>query len=214
MNLNDDFEEIFSKQGNTLLDETFNEASSYVRKKTSEISKENLLYLYGRYKYACEGACDSDRPGGLFNLEAKTKWDSWKALGSTLTKDKAKEDYISKLTDLFPNWKDEGKSQADQFSNAGKAGTFGVKASTMAKELVNEADRNCFDLCREGSVQKLSEYLNKNPKLINQVDENKMTMAMWACKYEIFFLIKIKIRTKLLKIKKQNQIFLQRFKII
>ena len=197
MTLNDDFEEIFGKQDNNLLDEAFNDATSYVRKKTSNISKENLLYLYGRYKYACEGACDSDRPGGLLNLEAKSKWDSWKAVGTSITKDKAKEDYIAKLTDLFPNWKDEGKSQADQFSNAGKAGTFGVKASCMAKEVVNEAERDCFDLCKEGSVQKLSEYLNKNPKLVNQVDQNKKTMAMWACKYEFFFsLLKSQTKTK------------------
>jgi acyl-CoA-binding protein len=180
--MSDEFEGVFKDEDSP--NDLFNEATIYVRKKTSEISKENLLYLYGRYKYAHEGPCNTSRPGGILNLEAKSKWDSWNSVEKNLTKEKAKEQYIAKLDGLFPKWKDttDSKKISDQFSKADQAGTFGNKTSTMTKEIIKDSDKNCFDLCREGLVDKLKDYLVNNPNSVDQTDENDMTMSMWACK--------------------------------
>lgn len=176
----DEFAGLFKEEEASALSDQFNQATIYVRKKTSEINKDDLLYLYGRFKYANEGECNTERPGGIFNLEAKSKWDKWKSVNKNdplMSKEKAKEEYISKLNTLFPNWNESAKKT----SKADESGTFGIKTSIMVKELIDDSDKNCFDSCKEGSVERLKEYLAKNPKLINQTDENGMTMAMWAC---------------------------------
>jgi len=57
------------------LEEIFEAATNYVRLKVQQISKDNLLFFYARFKHATEGSCNTARPGGLFNFEAKSKWD-------------------------------------------------------------------------------------------------------------------------------------------
>lgn len=185
MTKDDEFGGILKDEDTSPLQEQFTQATVFVRKKTSEISKENLLYLYGRFKFANEGSCNTERPGGLFNLEAKSKWDSWKSVDkndSKMTKEKAKQEYIAKVEALFPKWNDEATKEDKKYIQADKNGTFGIKTSTMAKEVIKDEDKTCFDLCQEGAVEKLKEYIEKNPNAVNQPDENGMTMAMWACK--------------------------------
>lgn len=57
------------------LEETFEQATNFVRKKVNQIGKDDLLFFYAYFKFANEGACNVSRPGGLFNFEAKSKWD-------------------------------------------------------------------------------------------------------------------------------------------
>ena len=68
------------------IEEIFEAATNFVRAKVQQISKENLLYFYARYKQATEGSCDTDRPSGLFNFEAKSKWDGKEPVDYSLKK--------------------------------------------------------------------------------------------------------------------------------
>lgn len=170
------------------LDRLYEYGTVCVRKKANEISKENLLYLYSRFKYASEGPCNTERPGGFFNFEAKSKWDSWKSLGSALSRDRCKEEYINKLDTFLADWRkgfENTENSNDQFDNAEKKGTFGIRMSVMAnnEEKLSPSEMSCFDMCREGSpsLPKLKEYFKNNQELVNQIDESNMTMLMWAC---------------------------------
>jgi diazepam-binding inhibitor (GABA receptor modulating acyl-CoA-binding protein) len=45
-------------------------------KKASELDNETLLELYGLYKQATEGDCNTDKPG-FFDLKGHAKWTAW-----------------------------------------------------------------------------------------------------------------------------------------
>ncbi len=64
-----------------------------------DISRDALLKLYGLYKQATIGCILPTRPGGIFNLEAKAKWDAWDAV-RTMSKNKAKEEYVRVVSGL------------------------------------------------------------------------------------------------------------------
>jgi acyl-CoA-binding protein len=171
-------------------DRLYEHATLYVRKHTSKISKDNLLYLYARFKYINEGPCSGDRPTGLFNFEAKAKFDHWKALGKTKSKEECKTEYVKKLDDVVKKWRNgyskgseesTGSSPREEFSDADRKGTFGVKMSVMAQN-ENEANQenvSTFDICKSGDLNKLKAAINATNK--DQVDENQMTTLMWAC---------------------------------
>ena len=61
-------------------------------------SNEDLLILYGLFKQATIGDCNTDRPG-LLDPKGKAKWDAWNALKG-MTKEQAMEEYIMKVEQL------------------------------------------------------------------------------------------------------------------
>lgn len=155
------------------LDRLFDHATSAVRSRTSEMGKQDLLYLYGRFKYANDGACNAPKPG-MFSFEAKSKWESWKSLGSTVSREQCKQEYIDRLDQCLPNWR-QGFSL--ESGGSGDKGTFGVRMSIMSVEKRDEQARTCFDFCKEGNLVKLRECVIQ----VNDTDSEGMTMLMWAC---------------------------------
>jgi acyl-CoA-binding protein len=172
------------------LDKLYETATLLVRKKANQISKEALLYFYARFKYINDGPCNTERPGGLFNFEAKSKWDIWNGLGSTLAKDEAKKQYLNKLDSVFPNWRLGLEENKHQTSNADRSGTFGIRMSLMSNEETDESDTNPFDACKNNNLDQLRVHLSKNKTLIDQVDEKNMTLLMWACDHGHFDVVK------------------------
>lgn len=167
----------------THLDYLYKNALLNIRKNSNKISKEHLLYFYARYKFITEGTCNTKRPS-FIQLEAKAKWDAWNDLKKSypnLTPEMARQQYCERLDKVSPGWSNELKDD-DTFGQANENGTFGIRASAMASNEIelNECDKTCFDLCKEGSLDKLKLYLSKGGS-INQVDDNHMTLLMWAC---------------------------------
>jgi acyl-CoA-binding protein len=179
----DDFYDEFDddNENKSELDRLYETATLLVRKKANQISKEALLYFYARFKYINDGPCNTERPSGLFNFEAKSKWDIWNGLGTKLTEDEAKEQYINRLDSVFPNWRLGLEESKHQTSNADRSGTFGIRMSMMSNDETDESDTNPFDACKHNNLEQLRKHLNKNKSLINQVDKENMTLLMWAC---------------------------------
>lgn len=181
------------------LNKLYQHGTSYVSQNSEEMNKEVLLYLYARFKYITEGPCNVIRPAGLLNFEAKAKWDCWQSLSKTtgVSKEIAREQYIAKLdevqraksTNTSTTWRTGFEpSKKGKFEEAMKKGTFGVRISIHEK--INDPDEinklNVFDLCKDGFSEELKDYFKKVDKtkferLLNQQDENKMTLLMWAC---------------------------------
>ncbi|PXF41202.1 putative acyl-CoA-binding protein [Gracilariopsis chorda] len=80
------------------LQEVFKEAAERV-KKLPEASNDDKLELYSLFKQSNVGDCNTDRPGGLFNLSNKAKWDAWNARKG-LAHDDAMKAYIDKVDSL------------------------------------------------------------------------------------------------------------------
>ena len=168
------------------IDDLFESATNYVRLNVNNISKENLLYLYARFKQATEGVCSMSRPTGLFNFEAKSKYDAWKALDS-MGKERAMNEYVEKLDSLFSNWR-MTKKVDNVVQNMSNAGTFGLKMSMMSQnqeDILDDNQKNVFDWCKEGNLVRMKETIDKNSlikgNLMNLIDDSGMTLLMWAC---------------------------------
>ena len=86
---------------------------------------------------------------------------------------------------VLPEWRDMNamNNPLNDISKADESGTFGIKMSIMSQEedKIDEADKTCFDLVQEGSLEKLKKCFEKNKCKINETDENGMTLLMWAC---------------------------------
>ncbi len=170
----------------THLDFIYKNAVLNIRKNSNKYSKEDLLYFYARYKFITEGHCNTKRPS-FIQIEAKAKWDAWNSLQKDfpdLKADQAKSQYCERLDKISSGWRD-GLDSGDKFSQAEERGTFGVRMSAMTtgENDLDESEKTCFDLCKEGDLARLKAYLKKwsNKSSINQTDENGMTMLMWAC---------------------------------
>ncbi|KAI5062074.1 hypothetical protein GOP47_0022613 [Adiantum capillus-veneris] len=81
------------------LAENFDKASKDAIKLPESTSDEDKLILYGLFKQATTGDCNTSRPG-LLDLKGKAKWDAWNALKGK-TKEEAMEDYITKAIVTF-----------------------------------------------------------------------------------------------------------------
>lgn len=61
-------------------------------------SDNDLLELYGLYKQALVGDCNTDKPGFL-DFKGKAKWEAWNGRKGT-SSEQAKELYIAKVNGL------------------------------------------------------------------------------------------------------------------
>ena len=163
----------------------YSKAVLCIRKNSAKLAKDKLLYFYARFKFINDGPCAVSRPGGIFNFEAKSKWDAWNALNAELpqlTVQEAKRQYCLKLDEAMPSWR-EGVEQANKFNEANESGTFGIRMSQMTSaDQIDDSDKTCFDFCKEHNLEKLKACLDKSKAgSIDQTDENQMTLLMWAC---------------------------------
>ena len=186
------------------LNKLYQHGTSYVRNNAGDINKDVLLYLYARFKYITEGPCNVARPGGLLNFEAKSKWDSWNTLSKQpgINKETAREQYVAKLDEISESsaWRNgfvAGPAvEKGKFDIAEQKGTFGVRISIHEKLAdLDQMHKNCFDMCKDGCLDELKAYFGQIEKdylerMLNQTDENKMTLLMWACDIGHFDIVK------------------------
>lgn len=77
----------------------FQQAADKVKHLKSKPTDSEMLELYGLYKQATVGDCNTDRPG-MFDMKGKAKWDEWdKRKG--LSKAEAEKEYISVVQRLI-----------------------------------------------------------------------------------------------------------------
>lgn len=80
------------------LPQVFSEAAERV-KQLPDASNEDKLELYALFKQSNVGDCIIDRPGGLFNMAEKAKWDAY-SKKKGMSKDDAMRAYIDKVDAL------------------------------------------------------------------------------------------------------------------
>lgn len=84
------------------LDYKFNKYISKV-KKIENISNEDKLYLYARYKQAIDGDNTRDKPS-LLNIIEIAKWKAWSEIKG-MSCDDSKKEYIKKVKELWNGMK-------------------------------------------------------------------------------------------------------------
>jgi diazepam-binding inhibitor (GABA receptor modulating acyl-CoA-binding protein) len=87
------------KLNDNTLSERFDTHCSLVKILPSRPSDDDLLYLYGMYKQAKDGNCNTIEPS-RFNAKEHLKWSSWRN-NKDIASSVAMAFYISKVNDLF-----------------------------------------------------------------------------------------------------------------
>ncbi|KAF7241341.1 Acyl-CoA-binding domain-containing protein 6 [Varanus komodoensis] len=159
------------------LGEQFERAAQRVPALAAAASKEQLLYLYARYKQVKCGSCNTPKPG-FFDFEGKQKWETWKALGDT-SPEQAMREYVAAVKKLDPSWNPQ---IAEKKGREGKTGFGGpVISSLYQEETIREEDKNIFDYCRENNIDHVTKAIRSKKVDVNTKDEKGRALLHWAC---------------------------------
>ncbi|XP_066857637.1 acyl-CoA-binding domain-containing protein 6 isoform X1 [Anser cygnoides] len=140
-------------------------------------SKEQLLYLYARYKQVKFGACNTPKPS-FFDFEGKQKWEAWKALGDT-SPHQAMQEYVATVKKLDPSWNPQTTEKRGKESKTAFGGP--VVSSLYQEETIREEDKNIFDYCRENNIDYVTKAIRSKKVDVNVADEEGRALLHWAC---------------------------------
>ncbi|KAM8950269.1 acyl-CoA-binding domain-containing protein 6 isoform 3-T3 [Lycaon pictus] len=180
------------------LAELFEQAAAHLQGLVQVASREQLLYLYARYKQVKVGNCNTPKPS-FFDFEGKQKWEAWKALGDS-SPSQAMQEYIAVVKKLDPGWNPQTlwtQSPCKAFhtppqivyikspEKKGKEANTGfggpVVSSLYHEEIIREEDKNIFDYCRENNIDHVTKVFRSKNVDVNMKDEEGRTLLHWAC---------------------------------
>nr|XP_055175219.1 acyl-CoA-binding domain-containing protein 6 isoform X4 [Nyctereutes procyonoides] len=178
----DDSGEVESLQGpetetSGSLAELFEQAAARLQGLVQVASREQLLYLYARYKQVKVGNCNTPKPS-FFDFEGKQKWEAWKALGDS-SPSQAMQEYIAVVKKLDPGWNPQSPEKKGKEANTGFGGP--VVSSLYHEEIIREEDKNVFDYCRENNIDHVTKVIRSKNVDVNMKDEEGRTLLHWAC---------------------------------
>ena len=82
------------------LDKTFRKYTQMVKLLPNRPTDNDLLILYGFYKQATIGDCNTPKPKSIFDMKETRKWNTWKSL-ENLDKESSMRNYINKVNELY-----------------------------------------------------------------------------------------------------------------
>uniref|UniRef100_A0A8C5P4L8 Acyl-CoA-binding domain-containing protein 6 n=1 Tax=Jaculus jaculus TaxID=51337 RepID=A0A8C5P4L8_JACJA len=164
-------------QASRSLGELFEKAAEHLQGLVHVASREQLLYLYARYKQVKIGKCNTPKPG-FFDFEGKQKWEAWKALGDS-SPQQAMQEYIATVKKLDPAWNPQTPEKKGKETNSGLGGP--VVSSLYHEETIREEDKNIFDYCRENNIDHITKAIKSQNVEVNIKDEEGRALLHWAC---------------------------------
>ncbi|XP_040563952.1 acyl-CoA-binding domain-containing protein 6 [Lepeophtheirus salmonis] len=154
--------------------DTFESATNYVKNEGPllNLTENDMLYFYGRYKRVTEGACEAPKPS-FFDLKAKRKWQAWMDCNDFEVEEAAVQ-YIEKLSEVNSEWDKETTKDSTR---------YWVSVSTMAKEPEDEktdSEKNVFDWLKEDKIDKVKSYISEDPDCVLKKDNCGLNLIHWA----------------------------------
>lgn len=157
------------------LEREFESAADRVRDLVQTASRDQLLYLYARYKQVKVGKCNTSKPS-FFDFEGQRKWQAWKQLGD-MDAEQAMQEYISLVNVLDPEGTSKERRGAEKRTSFGGAAV----SSLYQEETIREEDKNIFDYCRENNIDLINKALSSQKVDVNTKDEEGRALLHWAC---------------------------------
>uniref|UniRef100_A0AAV2L2Y9 Acyl-CoA-binding domain-containing protein 6 n=1 Tax=Knipowitschia caucasica TaxID=637954 RepID=A0AAV2L2Y9_KNICA len=157
------------------LEREFESAADRVKDLVQTASRDQLLYLYARYKQVKVGKCNTSKPG-FFDFEGQRKWQAWKQLGD-MDAEQSMQEYISLVNVLDPEGITKERKGGEKRTGFGGAAV----SSLYQEETIREEDKNIFDYCRENNIDRISEALSSQNVDVNTKDEEGRALLHWAC---------------------------------
>ncbi|KAL4634874.1 acyl-CoA-binding domain-containing protein 6 isoform X2 [Arapaima gigas] len=159
------------------LETEFEAAAERVPSLVQTASREQLLYLYARYKQVKVGKCNTPKPG-FFDFEGQRKWQAWKQLGD-MSAEQAMQEYVSCVQALDP---DGSHLLSEKRTKERRTGFGGPAISSLyQEEMIREEDKNIFDYCRENNIERVTKAISSNKVDVNTKDEEGRALLHWAC---------------------------------
>jgi diazepam-binding inhibitor (GABA receptor modulating acyl-CoA-binding protein) len=81
------------------MEQSFNDAALRIKTRQTTPSTGDLLILYGLYKQAIEGDCETPQPWAV-QVQARAKWEAWNK-NKKMDKFTAMRNYIDKVEELM-----------------------------------------------------------------------------------------------------------------
>ncbi|XP_021120991.1 acyl-CoA-binding domain-containing protein 6 isoform X2 [Heterocephalus glaber] len=159
------------------LTELFEKAAAHLQGLIQVASREQLLYLYARYKQVTVGNCNTPKPS-FFDFEGKQKWEAWKALGDS-SPTQAMQEYIAVVKKLDPGWNPQTSEKKGKEAKSGFGGP--VVSSLYHEETIREEDKDIFDYCRENNIDHITKAIQSKSVDVNMKDEEGRALLHWAC---------------------------------
>ncbi|XP_049773001.1 acyl-CoA-binding domain-containing protein 6-like [Schistocerca cancellata] len=156
--------------------EKFTKAAKYAKEICGEFDSNELLELYGYYKQATEGPCQTSKPS-WYDLTAKQKWESWRRL-KDMDRETAMIKYVKIISEVDPVWEERFTERP---AGSG-AGWVAVSCMTNTDEYLPDTEKTVFDWVKEGNVQKVIDASRSfsSLEMINKQDEGGMALLHWA----------------------------------
>uniref|UniRef100_A0A1A8G6G3 Acyl-CoA-binding domain-containing protein 6 n=1 Tax=Nothobranchius korthausae TaxID=1143690 RepID=A0A1A8G6G3_9TELE len=158
------------------LEQEFESAADRVRDLIQTASRDQLLYLYARFKQVKVGKCNTPKPG-FFDFEGQRKWLAWKQLGD-MDAEQAMREYITCVNVLDPEGTTKERRGAERRTGFGGAA---VSSLYQEEEMIREEDKNIFDYCRENNIDHIQKAISSQKLDVNTRDEEGRTLLHWAC---------------------------------
>mmetsp|Transcript_19161 Transcript_19161/g.56970 ORF Transcript_19161/g.56970 Transcript_19161/m.56970 type:complete len:264 (+) Transcript_19161:217-1008(+) len=179
----------------------FERAAAYARC-SLKLGTAEQLQLYGLFKQATVGDCNSSRPG-FFAMTDRAKWDAWSAVKGT-TREGACVRYIELVSQVAPGWDTAGNGTGEggaaaaapaacssDCSSGGGGGTretMGRVQSTLysPEATVSDADKTAADHVKDGNTAAVRMLLKEvgtvgvSAPLVREADVSGMTLLHWA----------------------------------
>lgn len=145
----------------------FEKAAEYLTKNHTNLTPDTLLELYALYKQGTVGDCNTSKPG-IFNIQNRAKWNAWNDIRGK-PQEQARYEYITKLMNIFPDWKQATKSP----------GWVAVSRQQTNDDQVNE--ETLADLVKNDDLTKVKQLLALiKPGEINELDESGLGLIHWC----------------------------------
>ena len=152
----------------------FTAAANHLQTLLPTVDKEILVTLYGLYKQALEGPCNTSKPT-WFDQRGRYKWEAWNKLGD-MPSSEAKERYVEMIRQLDPT-----------FSTKTVRDTGWVTVSTLATDdgEINDGDKTIVDYIKEANLERTGEILRSYNKrelreALGCLDSMGMGVVHWA----------------------------------
>nr|XP_048277107.1 acyl-CoA-binding domain-containing protein 6 isoform X2 [Myodes glareolus] len=167
------------------LAEQFEKAAAHVQGLIQVASREQLLYLYARYKQVKVGNCNIPKPN-FFDFEGKQKWEAWKALGDS-SPSQAMQEYIAAVKKLDPGWNPQVSEKKGKEANSGFGGPVvsslyheeTIRAELCSTGPVTEDTRNSSQSCYSMKLTLIVRTMKVRLLFIMLLPANFWTL--WSC---------------------------------
>ncbi|XDV49355.1 hypothetical protein PO909_018624 [Leuciscus waleckii] len=156
------------------LENEFEVAADRVRDLAQAASREQLLYLYARFKQVKVGKCNTAKPG-FFDFEGQRKWSAWKQLGD-MSAEQAMQEYVSCVHALDPEGSEKSSERRGGYNRTGFGGP--AVSSLYQEEKIREEDKNIFDYCRENNIEHVSKAISSKKVDVNTRDEERSVLGI------------------------------------